>query len=108
MMYKLVKENHAHNNSMDYWDNSQTFDLDVSMNQEDFEQDPFQYLCDLLDTGIVSRERLLDLILCHMSRDDIKKMLDAEELSPRFLFEDEEDDGQPDEAQEWADYDPEC
>jgi len=40
-----------------------------------------------------------------MSHDDVRDMLDANELSPRF---DEQWDGQPDEQQEWADFDPDC
>jgi len=40
-----------------------------------------------------------------MSEDDVADMLDCNELSERF---EEEYDGQPDEAQEWYDFDPEC
>jgi hypothetical protein len=39
-----------------------------------------------------------------MGENDIYEMMDANEWSDRFM----EDDGQPDEAQEWADFDPEC
>jgi hypothetical protein len=38
-----------------------------------------------------------------MSESEVEDMLDANELSERF-----EDDGQPDEEQEWADFDPDC
>ena len=47
------------------------------------------------------------MCLGYMSTDDVADMLDCNELSERFQEEDE-DDGQPDEAQEWHDFDPEC
>ena len=67
----------------------------------------------------MSRERLIELVedgnldaamavtMCAkwMTDDEVAEMLDANELSDRFA---EEDDGQPDEAQEWADFDPDC
>lgn len=78
------------------------------MDQEFFESDPASYLRDLLDNEIVSKERMLELLICHITKDDLKDILDTEELSPRFLFSEDEDDGQPDEAQEWHDFDPDC
>jgi hypothetical protein len=86
------------------------------MNQNLFERDPRDYLDTLIQEGIISKERMIELFMCHMTKDDIAEMLDAEELSPRFLNEDENeeanvdgyDDGQPDEAQEWHDFDPDC
>jgi len=42
-----------------------------------------------------------------MSESEVEDMLDANELSERFEDEDE-DDGQPDEAQEWSDFDADC
>ena len=44
----------------------------------------------------------------YMSEDDVEDMVDSNELSERFDPEDDYDDGQPDEAQEWHDYDPDC
>jgi hypothetical protein len=49
--------------------------------------------------------KALTMCLKWMSDDDVGEMLDANELSERFQ---EQDDGQPDEAQEWADFDPDC
>jgi hypothetical protein len=40
-----------------------------------------------------------------MSESEVEDLLDANELSERF---EEDDDGQPDEAQEWADFDADC
>jgi Asp-tRNA(Asn)/Glu-tRNA(Gln) amidotransferase C subunit len=63
----------------------------------------------LVEEGLVSAEQMLTMALCYMSVDDVEEMLDANELSERFREDDEEeDDGQPDEAQEWYDFDPDC
>ena len=64
----------------------------------------------LVEEGLVSAEQMLTMALSYMSVDDVEEMLDANELSERFREDEEEDefDGQPDEAQEWYDFDPEC
>jgi len=64
---------------------------------------------ELVENGVVSAEAMLTMALKYMSTDDVADMLDCNELSKRFSDEDEyEDDGQPDWAQEWHDFDPEC
>ena len=60
---------------------------------------------ELVEDGKVDLMMALTMCLKWMSDDDVGEMLDANELSERFQ---EEDDGQPDEAQEWADFDPDC
>jgi hypothetical protein len=63
----------------------------------------------LVEEGLVSAEEMLKMALGYMSTDDVADMLDANELSERFQEEDEDEyDGQPDEAQEWYDFDPDC
>ena len=63
----------------------------------------------LVEEGLVSAEQMMTMALSYMSVDDVEEMLDANELSERFREDDEEeDDGQPDEATEWFDFDPEC
>jgi hypothetical protein len=62
----------------------------------------------LVEEGLVSAEDMLSMALSYMSVDDVEEMLDANELSERFREEEEEDDGQPDAATEWFDFDPEC
>ena len=64
----------------------------------------------LVEEGLVSAEQMLTMALSYMSVDDVEEMLDANELSERFREDDDEDefDGQPDEATEWFDFDPEC
>ena len=56
-----------------------------------------------------SEKDMLVACLKYMSQDDVKGMLEANEY-PMSCEEDEEVeyDGQPDEAQEWADFDPDC
>tara|TARA_B110000503_G_scaffold115812_1_gene174416 strand:+ start:284 stop:508 length:225 start_codon:yes stop_codon:yes gene_type:complete len=64
----------------------------------------------LVEEGLVSAEDMLTMALKYMSTDDVADMLDCNELSERFREDDEEDefDGQPDEAQEWESFDPDC
>jgi len=62
-------------------------------------------LYDLLDQGMISAQQVVDMCMGFMSESEVEDMLDANELSERF---EDEDDGQPDEAQEWADFDLDC
>ena len=81
------------------------------MDKELFGTDPRGFALDLVDQGLISPTHLLEACLVYMSHDEVRDMLDANELSPRFQDdedEDEEYDGQPDEAQEWYDFDPDC
>jgi hypothetical protein len=68
-----------------------------------FKDDPRDYALELVEDGFDAKDILLAAIK-FMSTDDVKEMLDANELSPRFLEEDEEDDGQPTWEQEWSDF----
>ena len=58
---------------------------------------------ELVENGIVSAEAMLTMCLKYMSTDDVADMLDCNELSDRFM-EDDEDDGQPSWEQEWEDF----
>ena len=78
------------------------------MDQEMFDKDSKQYVSELILFEMVTRERLVEILLAHTTKDDLKDILDSEELSPRFLFPEDYDDSQPDEAQEWHDYNPDC
>ena len=62
---------------------------------------------ELVENGVVTAESMLTMCLKYMSTDDVADMLDCNELSERFLEEDEddyEDDGQPSWEQEWEDF----
>lgn len=56
---------------------------------------------ELVEEGMVSAEDMLIMALKYMSNDDVEDMLDCNELSERFM---EDDDGQPTWEQEWADF----
>jgi hypothetical protein len=45
---------------------------------------------ELVDEGIVSPEQMMQMALSYMSADDVEDMLDANELSDRFIGEDNE------------------
>ena len=62
----------------------------------------------MMDDGLISAEAVAEMALAYMSEDDVKDMCLANDLL--IGEEDYEDDydGQPDEAQEWADFDPDC
>ena len=67
---------------------------------------------ELVDDGYVTAENLLSMCLKYMSNDDVAEMLDMNELSDRFIEDDDEDsdedddydDGQPSWSQEWEDF----
>ena len=64
-------------------------------------------LMEMMDEGMITAETVVEMCLAYMSEDDVKDMCRANDI----LDEDDEDDewdGQPDEAQEWADIDPDC
>ena len=56
---------------------------------------------ELVENGIVTAEAMLTMCLKYMSTDDVADMLDANELSDRFM--EDEDDGQPDSYTEYQD-----
>ena len=57
---------------------------------------------ELIEEGIVSAEDMVTMCVKYMSVDDVEDMLDCNELSDRFM--EDEDDGQPDWHQEWEDF----
>jgi len=66
------------------------------------------YLLELIDSGLISAEDVVTMALKYMSEDEVADMMRINDI----LVEDDEEfgdyDGQPDEAQEWADFDPDC
>ena len=63
-------------------------------------------LLEMMDEGLISAEAGAEMALAYMSEDDVKDMMQANDIVD--YDEDEDYDGQPDEAQEWADFDPDC
>ena len=69
-------------------------------------------LLECLDEGLIDHDTLIGACLSFMSEDDVREMIrlnDGFDL-PELSEDDEDDwnDGQPDEAQEWHDFDPDC
>jgi hypothetical protein len=62
-------------------------------------------LLEMMDDGVMDAKFVAEMCLAYMSEDDVEDMMRSNDL---LSDEDEEDDGQPDEAQEWADFDPDC
>ena len=60
----------------------------------------------MMDEGLISAEAVAEMALAYMSEDDVADMMRANDI----LDEEDEDDydGQPDEAQEWESFDPDC
>jgi len=58
----------------------------------------------MMDEGLISAEAVAEMALAYMSEDDVADMMRANDI----LDEDDEDDGQPDEAQEWESFDADC
>jgi hypothetical protein len=66
-------------------------------------------LIDMMDEGLIDARAVADMALSWLSESDVAEMMKANDLVEYDEDEDEDEyDGQPDEAQEWADFDPEC
>jgi len=60
----------------------------------------------MMDEGLISAEVVAEMALAYMSEDDVADMMRSNDILDEDL--DEDHDGQPDEAQEWYDFDPDC
>jgi hypothetical protein len=61
-------------------------------------------LLEMMDEGLISAEAVAEMCLAYMSEDDVADMMRSNDI----LDEEDEDDGQPDEAQEWESFDADC
>jgi len=61
---------------------------------------------DMMDEGVMSPQAVADMCLAYMSEADVEDMCRANDILPEE--DEDEDDGQPDEQQEWASFDPDC
>jgi hypothetical protein len=59
-------------------------------------------LIEMMDEGLISHAAVAEMALAYMSEDDVADMMRANDIL------DDEDDGQPDEAQEWESFDADC
>jgi hypothetical protein len=64
-------------------------------------------LLNMMDEGLISAEAVAEMALAYMSEAEVEDMMRVNDI---LLDEEDEDeyDGQPDEAQEWADFDADC
>jgi hypothetical protein len=58
----------------------------------------------MMDEGLISAEAVAEMALAYMSEDEVADMMRCNDI----LDYEEDYDGQPDEAQEWADFDADC
>jgi hypothetical protein len=65
-----------------------------------FASDPRAFALEMVENQLVTADHLLLCALKYMSHDDVRDMLDANELSPRF-YEDEEDEDDENELEAW-------
>jgi hypothetical protein len=71
-------------------------------------------LLDAIEQGLLTPQAVVEMALTYMSEDEVHDMMRVNDLLYYLdADEDEEDedsewDGQPDEAQEWYDFDPDC
>ena len=59
-------------------------------------------LLEMMDEGLISATAVAEMALAYMSEDDVADMMRANDLL------EDEDDGQPSEAQEWESFDADC
>ena len=66
------------------------------------------YLLELIDSGMIDAQAVVTMALKYMSEDEVADMMRCNDI----LVEDDEEfgdyDDSVDEAQEWADFDPDC
>jgi hypothetical protein len=70
-------------------------------------------LLEMVDEGSFDPKEIMTMALNALSEDDVEEMCRANDLVDGMGLDDDDeldfnDDGQPDEAQEWHDYDPDC
>ena len=68
------------------------------MDEQQFNTNPRTFALELVDSGMVEADHLLLCALKYMSHDDVREMLDMNELSPRFDEETEDETEEETEA----------
>ena len=69
-----------------------------------------RYTCELIslvEDGMIDKDTLIRDLLGYLSESEVADFARKNDIIT-WLDRDEEDDGQPDEAQEWSDFDPDC
>ena len=65
-------------------------------------------LLEMVDDGILDKDTVIMACLKYMSEDEVQDMMEANEFIDEQFEDEDEDDGQPDEMQEWESFDPDC
>jgi len=65
-------------------------------------------LLDMIDEGLLDRDLVISACVQYMSEDEVQDMMESNEFIDEQYEDEDEDDGQPDEAQEWESFDPDC
>ena len=63
-------------------------------------------LLEMMDEGVISAQAIAEMALSYMSEDDVADMMRANDILDEE--DEDEDDGQPSEAEEWESFDPDC
>ena len=69
-----------------------------------------RYTCELLslvEDGMLDKDNLIRDLLGYLSESEVADFARKNDIIT-WLDRDEDEDGQPDEAQEWHDFDPDC
>ena len=70
-----------------------------------------RYTCELLslvEDDMIDKDTLIRDLLCYLSESEVADFARKNDIITWLDRDEDEDDGQPDEAQEWADFDPDC
>jgi len=73
------------------------------MDKRLFDRNPRDFALKLVEDGLVTADHLLLCALNYMSHDDVRGMLDCNELSPRFDEDDEDEADDETEGEEDSD-----
>ena len=74
------------------------------MDKDLFKNDPRDFAMGLVNDGMVDPMLMLTAALNWMSTDEVRDMLDANELSPRFSEDEDEEDEEEDERDPMDDF----
>jgi hypothetical protein len=80
------------------------YNTDIDTKEQTMARFYTNMLLEMVDDNILDRDHVIMACLKYMSEDDVRDMMECNE----FIDVEDEDDGQPDEAQEWADFDADC
>ena len=70
-----------------------------------------RYTCELIslvEDGMLDKDALIRDLLGYLSESEVADFARKNDIITWLDRDEEEDDRQPDEAQEWYDYDPDC